>query len=50
MEYFVVEETSSEDLAEMVNEMLQEGWKLQGGVSVAFDRAYRYFCQALIKE
>lgn len=50
MKYFVVQEKSSQDLADVVNKMLQDGWKLQGGLSVAADQGYWYYCQALVKE
>ena len=50
MKYIVVQTSSANELTSMVNEMLQQGWKLQGGMSVAGDGGYRFFCQAMIKE
>lgn len=35
MKYNVLYATCKSDLVEFVNEALKEGWKLQGGVSVA---------------
>ena len=50
MKYFVVQEKSAEDLADVVNEMLRDGWKLQGGIGCIGDQGCWYFCQAMIKE
>jgi hypothetical protein len=50
MKYFVVQESSADALTDTVNEMLEDGWKLQGGMSVGGDNGYRFFCQAMIKE
>ena len=54
MEYRVINEETSEKLMEKVNELLEENWYLQGGVSVGaagdYYTSFRVFCQALAKE
>ena len=49
MQYFVVQKSTVEGLIENVNLMLEHGWKPLGGLAVASDQGYRYFCQALIR-
>ena len=49
IKYQIVEATSSYALTEKINEYLQRGYELQGGVSVsATVTGSNYYCQALI--
>ena len=49
--YPKAEESTTEKLQRIVKEHIEDGWKLQGGVSIAFDRDDdHYFAQAMIKE
>lgn len=49
MKYELVVRDGIESMNEAVNEMLQDGWQLQGGISVtSTDRVY-YYCQAVVK-
>lgn len=49
MKYELIVRDGIESMNEAVNEMLQDGWQLQGGISVtATDRIY-YYCQAMVK-
>lgn len=49
MKYELIVRDGIESMNEAVNEMLQDGWRLQGGISVtATDRIY-YYCQAMVK-
>ena len=50
MEYTVVSENSVDKLEQYVAAYLSEGWKLQGGVSVAVDQGRYEYVQAMIKE
>jgi len=52
MQYTVVEEFRQKQFEIEVNYKLQEGWKLQGGVSIAVNPQTNttYFAQAFIKE
>ncbi len=49
--YLILERSTPLDLEREVNESLQEGWELQGGISTYHDsRAGRaYYTQAIIK-
>jgi hypothetical protein len=50
MEYFVAAASSGPDLIHVVNLMLKNGWKPQGGVTVAKDQGGSVYAQAMIKE
>lgn len=53
MFYTIIECTRSEDLAEEVQKMLDDGWKPQGGVAAMCFGTVElipYYSQALIKE
>lgn len=50
MKYIVVQESSLKTLTETVTEMLQQGWKPLGGVSMAVDQGRHEYAQAMIKE
>jgi hypothetical protein len=53
MEYTVVQEHDREELISKVSELIKQGWKPLGGISVStvapMLRIYIY-CQAMIKE
>ncbi len=49
--YQLVQRRSQHELSERVNAMLAEGWKLQGGISVANEANGNYiYVQAMTKE
>lgn len=50
MQYMIAEEDNAKDLMALVNEYLEEGWALQGGVSVCVDQGRTSYVQALIKK
>jgi len=50
MDYIVITESSSWKLTKAVKVLLAEGWKPQGGVSVAIDQGSETYVQAMIKE
>lgn len=54
MKYIIVEEFGScEDLTEKVNQLIEQGWRPQGGVAVIAapeDGLNDGYCQAMIKE
>ena len=52
MKYIVIENWKLEYLIAEVNSYLEEGWKLQGGVSVAVNGQSnnKTYVQALVKE
>ena len=51
MKYKVIQvESSLNQFNEKVNEELKDGWKLQGGVSIAVTDNKKVFAQAMIKE
>ena len=52
MQYKIVYQCDEEMLEVIVNSLLEEGWQLQGGVSIAVTHLNNnpYFAQALIKE
>ena len=45
-EYNIVESNSAIKLTKIINNLLNEGWKLQGGISVENE----IFYQAMVKE
>ncbi len=50
MEYDVVYASSVEGLIKKVNQMIAEGWQLQGGVTVSTqDDTEYYFYQAVVR-
>jgi hypothetical protein len=53
MEYIILTGDTTDELMELVNEKLEEGYTLQGGVSVSMTRDQGYsgeiFAQAMIK-
>ena len=53
MEYKIVTATSESILEEEIRALLKQGWKLQGGISISYNRGRGstdlYFAQALIK-
>jgi hypothetical protein len=54
MQYKVVREFESEDLEAKVQDYLNKGWQLQGGVSCSIseteEECFPEYCQALTKE
>lgn len=52
MQYTVVRHHSQQQFEIEVNQKLQEGWQLQGGVSIATNAhtSNLYFAQAFVKE
>lgn len=60
MKYIIIEQLDHESLIEDVNKKLDEGWKPQGGVSMAtyifkdprrdYEEIRDYYCQALVRE
>jgi len=52
MKYMIVNEWRQNVFEDVVNQLLGEGWKLQGGVSIAVNGQSNntYFTQALVKE
>ena len=52
MKYTIVNEWRQEVFESKVQDLLEEGWKLQGGVSVAVNGQSNemYFVQALVKD
>ena len=54
MEYKIVNANCTEYLEEKVNELIKDGWQLQGGVSISLSESddYMYFdcAQAMIKK
>ena len=54
MQYQVISDKDLEALVELVNDALDDGWKLQGGVAISSstDQGYtrELFAQAMIKE
>ena len=49
MKYELVVRDGIESMNEAVNEMLQDGWQLQGGVAITNRSTTFYYCQAMIK-
>jgi hypothetical protein len=51
IEYTIVSGSEDNSVARKVNALLQQGWKLQGGISVATNsNLNQYYSQALIRE
>jgi len=50
MEYVIVSNHSVIFLEGEINEMIKDGWKPQGGLSVVKDGLGTSYCQAMIKE
>ncbi len=50
VQYVIVNETSPKKLIPVVQALLDDGWKLQGGVSLSIDETFDHVAQALIKE
>ena len=50
MEYKVISENNWREFTTNVNTALEEGYTLQGGVSISSDDKWVYYAQALIKE
>lgn len=48
--YFVVETNTLLKLIEKVQTFLDQGWKLQGGVSTGVQYGTSFYIQALVKE
>ena len=48
-EYRIVKEMSGKLLEMTVNELIEEGWKLQGGLQIAKDEHLDCYYQAMIK-
>jgi hypothetical protein len=53
MAYQVIQEISIEKLESKINELLKANWKLQGGVSVNYNRGAEnnemFYAQAVVK-
>lgn len=53
MAYQVIQETSIEKLESKINALLKANWKLQGGVSVTYNRGAgsneMFYAQAVVK-
>ncbi len=50
MEYTVLRATKLEELVELVNQRISEGWVPLGGVSASLTVGATMFCQALTKQ
>ena len=51
MNYIIVEERDHAALINSVESYIQQGWRLQGGVSVVDDGSTQFtYCQALVRE
>lgn len=54
LEYSIILDESADELANLVNEALKDGWKLQGGLSVTVSAntqgTFFLFGQAMVKE
>lgn len=52
MQYMIVKEYKQNVFEVKVQDLIDNGWKLQGGVSIAVNGTYNetYFAQALVKE
>lgn len=49
-QYTVVSANSIATLSEKVEKLMQEGWKVAGGVSMSQDDCCTCYCQALVKD
>jgi len=50
MEYKIVASEYRHIIMDEVNKLLQEGWKLQGGISSSWNTTGGFFCQAMVKD
>jgi hypothetical protein len=50
MEYCIVKEDTIVKFTDEVNQLLKEGWRPQGGMSVIWDEAYTYYYQAMVRD
>ena len=51
MEYDVISTPDLEELCQCVNEKLQQGWRLQGGIAtLIMPTSYTVFYQAIVRE
>jgi len=52
IEYRVVGSWDADDFERLVNNMLREGWRLQGGVSIAYSGSPPYiaYVQAVVRQ
>ncbi|MBT3208015.1 MAG: DUF1737 domain-containing protein [Bacteroidetes bacterium] len=52
MEYTVVEKKFLKKLIESVNDLVKEGWKIQGSINCTWvnSKEYKIYTQALVKE
>jgi hypothetical protein len=51
MNYRIVESSNRYDLATEVNDLIERGWRPQGGVSLAYHSGYKEtWAQAMVKE
>ena len=53
MNYYIARGFDLDELTDMVNELLSDGWELRGGVSVSLsesdDFRYSEYCQAVVR-
>ena len=49
MKYSVIKKDDLEELIDMVESFLDDGWEAQGGVSIAYERTCITYAQAMIK-
>lgn len=52
-EYYVAEAESADDLGKILNDMLQNGWKLHGHLTIVPNgglEGFHLYAQALVKE
>lgn len=47
MEYQLVHTSNAEEMAEIVNRYIAQGWRPQGGLAIG---GYVYFYQAMVRE
>lgn len=54
MKYKVISDNDMESVVEQVNELMEEGWVCQGGISIAYSRDQGYnselYAQAMVKK
>lgn len=48
MHYGILEANSTAKLVEQVNQYIAQGWKPQGGVTLAIDQGNWTYCQAMV--
>ena len=49
MEYKVISEREILDLNKIINSMIEDGWEVQGGVSIHIGKVHIRYSQAMIK-